>query len=171
MNYYKQNSDCSTPDSRYLLASAFFRIGDTRSYTALLPKRFTDNTTGRQTGGSYASPLRNLALVLDALVDTDRDNIQIPALARQLSTALKQSQLPQHAGSRVCFSGPWQTGPANGEQHRYGHTDGRWEIAWYHDQRVTESKTGSDQCTAYPERQRLWQCLLFCPERRRSGKR
>ena len=91
MNYYKQNSGMLTSDSRYLLASTFFRVGDTRSYTSLLPRRFTDNTTGRQTGGSYASPLRNLALVLDALVDTDRDNIQIPALARQLSTALNQT--------------------------------------------------------------------------------
>ncbi|QJW91668.1 alpha-2-macroglobulin family protein [Spirosoma taeanense] len=91
MNYYKQNVGLLTPDSRYLLASAFFRIGDTRSYTALLPKRFSDNTTERQTGGSYASPLRNLALSLDALVTTDRDNLQIPTLARQLAMALQQA--------------------------------------------------------------------------------
>ncbi|GAB3733341.1 alpha-2-macroglobulin family protein [Spirosoma lituiforme] len=91
MNYYKQNLASLTTDSRYLLASSFFRIGDTRSYAALLPKQFSDNTTGRQTGGSYASPLRNLALTLDALVDTDRDNSQIPVLARQLTAALKQS--------------------------------------------------------------------------------
>ena len=91
MNYYKQNSGLLTPDSRYLLASTFFRLGDTRSFSALLPKKFVDNTTGRQTGGSYASPIRNLALVLDVLVETDRDNLQIPALARQLAGALKQA--------------------------------------------------------------------------------
>lgn len=91
MNYYKQNVGSLTADSRYLLASAFFRVGDMRSFNALLPKQFTDNTTDRQTGGSYASPLRNLALTLDALVDTDRDNLQIPTLARQLSTALRQA--------------------------------------------------------------------------------
>ena len=96
MNYYKgaalqKTGTTLTTDSRYLLASTFFRIGDTRSYTALLPKQFSDNTTTRQTGGSYASPLRNLALVLDALVDTDRSNLQIPVLARQLSAALRQS--------------------------------------------------------------------------------
>ena len=77
MNYYKgavlQNSGLLTPDSRYLLASTFFRVGDTRSFSALLPKKFTDNTTGRQTAGSYASPIRNLALVLDVLVETDRE--------------------------------------------------------------------------------------------------
>ncbi|QMW01969.1 alpha-2-macroglobulin family protein [Spirosoma foliorum] len=91
MNYYKQNASLLTPDSRYLLASSFFRVGDTRSFSALLPKKFTDNTTGHQTGGSYASPVRNLALVLDALVDTDSDNLQIPTLARQLSGVLKQT--------------------------------------------------------------------------------
>lgn len=92
MNYYKQNIGSLTADSRYLLAAAFFRIGDTRSFTTLLPKRYVDNTTSRETGGSYASPLRNLALVLDALVDTDRNNLQIPSLARQLSTAVRQSR-------------------------------------------------------------------------------
>ncbi|AQG81173.1 alpha-2-macroglobulin family protein [Spirosoma montaniterrae] len=91
MNYYKQNAQTLTTDSRYLLAAAFFRLGDTRSYTALLPKRYTDNTTARETGGSYASPLRNLALTLDALVETDRSNLQIPTLARQLSGALRQN--------------------------------------------------------------------------------
>ena len=95
MNYYKgavlQKTGLPlTTDSRYLLASAFYRIGDTRSYTALLPKQFTDGTQ-RETGGSYASPLRNLALALDALVDTDRSNLQIPVLARQLSAALRQN--------------------------------------------------------------------------------
>ncbi|WP_077923083.1 alpha-2-macroglobulin [Spirosoma sp. 209] len=92
MNYHKQNAAALTTDSRYLLASAFVRTGDTRSAAALLPKRYTDTMTGRETGGSYASPLRNLALSLDALVATDRDNLQIPALARQLTTALRQSQ-------------------------------------------------------------------------------
>ena len=91
MNYYKQNSGLLTSDSRYLLASTFFRVGDTRSFSALLPKKFTDNTTDRQTAGSYASPIRNLALVLDVLVETDGNNIQIPTLARQLAGALKQA--------------------------------------------------------------------------------
>lgn len=91
MNYYKQNAQLLSSDGRYLLAAAFFRVGDTRSYTSLLPKRLTDATAGRQTGGSYASPLRNLALTLETLVDTDPDNLQIPAMARQLAIALRQT--------------------------------------------------------------------------------
>ncbi len=91
MNYYKANAGLLTPDSRYLLASAFFRIGDTRSYSALLPKRYSDQTTARENGGSYTSPLRNLSLTLLTLLDTDPDNSQIPTLARQLSAGLKQA--------------------------------------------------------------------------------
>ncbi len=91
MNYYKENSGQLTTDARYLLATAFYRVGDTKSYNTLMPKRFVDTSRGRQSGGSYASPIRNLALVLEALVDTDRDNLQIPTLARQLSGAIRQS--------------------------------------------------------------------------------
>ena len=91
MNYYKGNAGLLTPDSRYLLASSFFRVGDTRSYSSLLPKRYADQTTGRENGGSYTSPLRNLSLTLLTLLDTDPDNSQIPVLARQLSAGLKQA--------------------------------------------------------------------------------
>ncbi|WP_128547903.1 Ig-like domain-containing alpha-2-macroglobulin family protein [Larkinella soli] len=88
MNYYKQNVAQLTSDSRYLLASAFFLTGDARSYNALLPKKYTNTTNVRQSGGSYASPIRNLALVLNTLLEADPDNLQIPVLARQLSQAL-----------------------------------------------------------------------------------
>ncbi|MGA0557017.1 alpha-2-macroglobulin family protein [Larkinella sp. VNQ87] len=96
MNYYKAsalrpNENLLTPDSRYLLAAAFYLTGDTRSYEALLPRKFTNTTQQRQSGGSYASPIRNLALVLNTLLETDPDNLQIPVLARQLSQALNAS--------------------------------------------------------------------------------
>jgi uncharacterized protein YfaS (alpha-2-macroglobulin family) len=96
MNYYKTaalraNENMLTPDSRYLLAATFYLTGDTRSYNALLPKKFTNTTNRRQSGGSYASPIRNLALVLNTLLETDPDNLQIPTLARQLSQALNTS--------------------------------------------------------------------------------
>ncbi|WP_019988186.1 alpha-2-macroglobulin family protein [Rudanella lutea] len=102
MNYYK-NSAVLTTDARYLLAAAFFRLGDTRSYGALLPKRFTDTSRGRLSGGSYASPIRNLALVLEALMATDRDNLQIPTLARQLSGAVRQASYLNTQESAFAF--------------------------------------------------------------------
>ncbi|WP_461099806.1 alpha-2-macroglobulin family protein [Spirosoma luteolum] len=92
MNYYKQHGTLLTSDSRYVLAAAFRQLGDNRSAQALLPRRYTDFTTSRETGGSYASPLRNLALALDVLADTDPGNAQIPLLARQLTSALGATQ-------------------------------------------------------------------------------
>ncbi|WP_460671569.1 alpha-2-macroglobulin family protein [Larkinella ripae] len=96
MNYYKTaalrpNETMLTADSRYLLAATFYLTGDTRSYGALLPKKYTNSTNRRQSGDSYASPIRNLALVLNTLLETDPDNLQIPTLARQLSQALNTS--------------------------------------------------------------------------------
>ena len=88
MNYYKQNQALLTPDSRYLLAATYRLLGDERSYNALLPKRLETTNEPPQNDGSFASPIRNVALVLNTLIETDPDNLQIPTLARQLSQAV-----------------------------------------------------------------------------------
>jgi alpha-2-macroglobulin len=90
MNYYKQNQPLLTADTRYLLAAAFKQIGDERSYKTLLqaPQPPKGESPIRQLSGSFASPIRNLALSLNTLIETDPNNIQIPTLARRLSQAL-----------------------------------------------------------------------------------
>lgn len=92
MNYYKANPNILTTDEKYLLAAAYSLIGDVRSYSAILPKSYAFEQTEKQSGGSFSSPIRNQALVLNTLIDTDPNNIQIPTLARQLSTVLKQER-------------------------------------------------------------------------------
>lgn len=91
MNYYKQNPQLLTTDTRYLLAGAFKLIGDTRSFTALLPKNYTFENDSQYFDESYSSPLRNVALVLNTLLETDPDNPQISPIARQLSKALQSA--------------------------------------------------------------------------------
>ena len=91
MNYYKQNPQLLTIDARYLLAGAFQLAGDTRSFTALLPKNYAAENGAQAFDGSYSSPLRNLALVLNTLLESDPDNLQIPPLARQLSKAMQSA--------------------------------------------------------------------------------
>jgi hypothetical protein len=88
-NFYKANTTLLTSDSRYLLAATFGVTGDERSRAALLPQRYTASSTGRETGGSFASPIRDQALVLNTLLEADPDNLKIPALARQLSGAVR----------------------------------------------------------------------------------
>jgi uncharacterized protein YfaS (alpha-2-macroglobulin family) len=91
MNYYKQNPQLLTTDTRYLLAGAFRLVGDTRSFTALLPKSYTVESGSQAFDDSYSSPLRNMALVLNTLLETDPDNPQVSTIARQLSKAIQSA--------------------------------------------------------------------------------
>ncbi len=91
MNYYKSNIGLLSTDEKYLLASAFGQIGDQNSFKTLLPAKIGIDNSDRQNGGSYSSPIRNMALVLNTLLETDPNNLQIPAMAKQLSTAVKNS--------------------------------------------------------------------------------
>lgn len=84
MNYYKQHGNLLTTDHRYLLAGAFSLIGDARSSAQLLPPNYQVDKSD-EAGEDYASPIRNLSLTLNTLLETDRDNLQIPQLGRQLS--------------------------------------------------------------------------------------
>ncbi|MCF2495947.1 alpha-2-macroglobulin family protein [Dyadobacter chenhuakuii] len=91
MNYYKQNPHLLTLDSKYLLAAAFQLAGDTRSFNALLPKKYVPENGTQGFDNSYSSPLRNMSLVLNTLIESDPDNMQIPVLARQLSKTVQSA--------------------------------------------------------------------------------
>ncbi|WP_031528513.1 alpha-2-macroglobulin family protein [Dyadobacter crusticola] len=91
MNYYKQNAQLLTTDSKYLLAAAFQLAGDARSFAALLPKKYVTEHAGQGLDESYSSPLRNMSLVLNTLLESDPGNLQIPALGRQLSQAVQSA--------------------------------------------------------------------------------
>ncbi len=103
MNYYKQNQNLLTSDSRYLLASAYKQMGDGRSYTQLLPQSLGRSITKSQLSGSFASPIRNLALTLNTMIETDPENLQIPTLARQLSQALNTASYLNTQESAFAF--------------------------------------------------------------------
>lgn len=91
MNYYKQNLQLLTTESRYLLAGAFQLAGDSRGFNTILPKAFTVDQGNRFSDDSYSTPLRNLALVLNTLIESDPNHLQIPGLARQLSKSLQSA--------------------------------------------------------------------------------
>ncbi|GAB2795687.1 hypothetical protein GCM10027275_46120 [Rhabdobacter roseus] len=108
MNYYKQHPELLTPDARYLLAGTFQLVGDARSAAALLPAQYQPETSDTPAfSSSYASPLRNLALTLNTLLETDPDNLQVPLLARQLSQAVVSTAFlnTQEAGFAVLALG------------------------------------------------------------------
>ena len=86
MNYYKQHQELLTNEARYLLAGAYYYVGDSRSYRELQPKSYKADDYFQDQ--AYVSPLSSLGLILNMLIDTDPQNLQIPVLARQLSQAL-----------------------------------------------------------------------------------
>ncbi|GAB3234822.1 alpha-2-macroglobulin family protein [Hymenobacter seoulensis] len=93
LNYYKANRRQLAEDSRYLLAAAFALSGNQRGYQSTVPTRFGAAPTiaGRQLDGAFSSPIRDEALVLNALLAADPANPQVNQLARQLSRQVKQA--------------------------------------------------------------------------------
>jgi uncharacterized protein YfaS (alpha-2-macroglobulin family) len=89
MNYYKANSSLLALDSRYLLSAAYAIAGDKKSFAALLPTSFSGEESVPQTGGSYYSDVRDEAIALNALIDTDPSHPQISVMARHVQDKLK----------------------------------------------------------------------------------
>ncbi|AMR28779.1 hypothetical protein A0257_17880 [Hymenobacter psoromatis] len=85
LNYYKANRPLLTPDARFLLACTYALGGQQRAFQETLPRQFTPERAQRELGGSFASPIRDEALALNALLSADPTNPQVNALARQLS--------------------------------------------------------------------------------------
>ena len=92
MNYYKANAPLLALDGKYLLSAAYAVAGDKRSYNAFLPTSFAGETSVKQTGGSFYSDLRDEAIALNALLDVDPGNAQIPLIAKHVSDKLKRER-------------------------------------------------------------------------------
>ncbi len=93
MNYYKAaERSLLAIDSRYLLSAAYAVAGDRRSATALLPSAFAGEESVQQTGGSLYSALRDEAISLNALMDVDPGNAQVPQMAQHVSSRLKSDR-------------------------------------------------------------------------------
>ena len=89
MNYYKANKELLALDSRYLLSAAYALSGDKKGFNELLPSAFAGEESVAQTGGSYYSDIRDEAIALNALIDTDPGNSQIGTMAQHVSTKMK----------------------------------------------------------------------------------
>ena len=90
MNYYKANPAILSLDSRYLLSVSYAVAGDRVKYKELLPASFSGEISVPQTGGSLYSDIRDEAISLNALIDVDPANPQVPVMAKHVSDKLKQ---------------------------------------------------------------------------------
>ena len=117
MNYYKSNTNLLTTDARYMLGASFAQIGDDGSYKQLIPKDYVIESTAKETGGSFSSPIRNLAISLNSLVESDPQNLQIPKMARVLSQAVKNSRYLSTQESVFSFLALGKIAKRNGESN------------------------------------------------------
>ncbi|MFB9862806.1 alpha-2-macroglobulin family protein [Rufibacter immobilis] len=92
MNFYKAKPELLSLDARYVLASTYALNGGHQSFRQLLPRSFAGETSVRALDGSFYSPLRDMALSLNSLLESNPDHPQVPVLARHLSQELRSSR-------------------------------------------------------------------------------
>ncbi len=92
MNFYRARYKELALDSRYLLAASYQACGDLNAFNSLLPEIFEGEKSKRSTGGNFYSYIRDEALSLNALLETDPSNQQIGAMARHLSQQMKSEK-------------------------------------------------------------------------------
>ena len=90
MNFYKSQTSQLAADSRYLLAAAYQLSGDRKSAQSVLPKMFPSDRINTMDGDGYASPVRDIAISLLALLDSDPTNGQIVEFVRILGESIKR---------------------------------------------------------------------------------
>jgi uncharacterized protein YfaS (alpha-2-macroglobulin family) len=94
LNYFRSQQNRLDPDARFLLACTYLLTGDENSYRVLVPKSYTTPNYPRETGYTFSSPLRDQALVLNALLESDPNNPLIGSIARSVSQQLKTERYP-----------------------------------------------------------------------------
>ncbi len=92
MNYYKSRKDLLAIDSKYLLAATYQLLGDNGSFRSVVPAAFSGERSVSAFGGSFYSYIRDEAISLNALLQADLQNPQIPVMARHLSEGMKKEK-------------------------------------------------------------------------------
>lgn len=92
MNYYKANPELLSRDGLYLLAGAYALAGDKARSGQVLPKDFEGERSKKVFGGSFYSPVRDKAIALNALIETNPDHPQIPILTKHLQDDFKSTR-------------------------------------------------------------------------------
>ncbi len=86
--YLKNNALAQMPlDARYHLAGSFALTGDQAAARAILPQEARPPVTleARETGGTFYSPIRALAIMLDIMAEVDPGSPQVPYLVEELT--------------------------------------------------------------------------------------
>jgi uncharacterized protein YfaS (alpha-2-macroglobulin family) len=91
MNYCKMSQGKLHNASKYMLAGAYALSGDMKSFKELLPKTYARENDLIWSWNSFASPIRDKALVLNALIEADINQPQVLEMVRSLSSDIKRN--------------------------------------------------------------------------------
>lgn len=91
MNYCKMSKQLLFNSNQYVLASSFALIGDMKSYKEILPKTYLRENNNRYSWYDFSSPIKDKALVLNALLESNINTPQVHDLAKSLVIDLKQN--------------------------------------------------------------------------------
>ncbi len=85
LNYYRAEKSLMTWDTQFLLAGGFALSGDRKAFQELLPSQFVTEEAVRTSGYNFDSPIRANALILNVLLETDLNNMNIARFMEYLS--------------------------------------------------------------------------------------
>ncbi|MEM7548512.1 MAG: MG2 domain-containing protein [Bacteroidota bacterium] len=89
MNYHSSNVYDLSLDGRYMLAASYYLSGNRSRFESILPKAFDGEKANSSFSGSFYSYMRDEAMALNMLLETDPQNLQIPVMTRHISEQLK----------------------------------------------------------------------------------
>ncbi len=92
LNKIKDELTTLSTESKYLLAGAYATSGDKKTAKYILDNVEKIKDNGTETGGSFGSYIRNMALSLMVLLDTDPSNAFIPTLSKTLATEMNDRE-------------------------------------------------------------------------------
>ncbi len=104
MNYYSQRKEQISPEGLYLLAAAYRLIGDQGSARRLQPNSLPKLRSATQSGGDFGSYVRDLALMLNTLMETDPKSAQIPSLIKELTDELSRRESYLYSTQEKAFT-------------------------------------------------------------------
>jgi uncharacterized protein YfaS (alpha-2-macroglobulin family) len=104
MNFYSQRKQMLSADAMYMLAASYRLIGDQGTARRLQPTTFPTSKTQTLTGQDFSSYIRDIAVALNALVETDPQNAQIPSLAKELSEELSKQETFYYSTQEKAFA-------------------------------------------------------------------
>jgi uncharacterized protein YfaS (alpha-2-macroglobulin family) len=92
MNYCKMSKTKLHISSQYILAATYALCGDMKSFNELLPKQYTRENENIWNWYHFSSPIKDKALVLNALIESQPNHPQVYELAKSLSKDIKNNQ-------------------------------------------------------------------------------